>query len=166
MPSVLAMTKDLILAQIRVGHLSPDAMQTALYETHAYLLTLQAHEAGRSLRQVEEPVAPAPVHWKHSITKHAIICLVCGASFRQLSGSHLRAHALDAQAYRVRYGIPRRQPLAAKTLRRQRQDRIQQARPWEQTSTYRHAQARKAATAARSTPARRPRTRSPCKAGS
>jgi predicted transcriptional regulator len=154
MPSVLAMTKDLILAQVRAGHLSPDAMQTALHETHAHLLALKAHEEGHILVQGEDAVGPAPVHWKRSITTHAITCLVCGASFRQLSGSHLRMHGLDAQAYRATYAIPRRQPLSAKTLRHQRQDRIQQSRPWEQTAPYRHAQARKAAAAQSMTPRR------------
>jgi predicted transcriptional regulator len=124
MPSVLATTKDLILAQIRVGQLSPDAMHTALHETYAPLLALQAHEAGRSRCQVAEAAAPAPVRWQQSITHHTITCLICGASYQQLSGSHLRAHGLDAQTYRAHYGIPRRQSLAARTLRRQRQHRI------------------------------------------
>jgi predicted transcriptional regulator len=159
MPSVLAMTKDLILAQIRAGHLSPDAMHIALPETYAHLMVLKAHEEGRVIGHIEETAPPVPVRWQQSITTHAITCLVCGASFRQLSGSHLRAHGLDAQAYRATYGIPRRQPLSAKTLRRQRHDRIQQARPWEQTSTYRHAQARKAAATTQSTTPRRTRKR-------
>ncbi len=41
-------------------------------------------------------------------------CLACGASFKQLSGRHLKEHGLDGKAYRVKYGIPRAQPLAAK----------------------------------------------------
>jgi hypothetical protein len=44
MSSVLAMVKDLVLAQIRAGHLPPDAMQTLLQDTYAHLMALKAHE--------------------------------------------------------------------------------------------------------------------------
>jgi hypothetical protein len=44
MSSVLAMAKDLVLAQIRAGHLSPDVMQTLLQDTYAHLMALKVHE--------------------------------------------------------------------------------------------------------------------------
>src|SRR6266567_4000485 len=43
--TLLEMAKDLVLAQIEVHKLSPDAMQTALQQTHASLLALQILEA-------------------------------------------------------------------------------------------------------------------------
>jgi predicted transcriptional regulator len=162
MSSVLAMAKDLVLAQIRVGHLPPDAMQTLLQDTYAHLMALKAHEEGRSLSTIDErAVVAAPVNWKKSITKHTVACLECGASFKQLSIRHLKEHDLDPQSYRAKYGIPRRQPLAAKAVTAQRQQLVQQSRPWEKAPTYLKAQERKAAAEARTTPPRRTRKRPP-----
>ncbi len=162
MSSVLAMAKDLVLAQIRAGHLPPDAMQTLLQDTYAHLMALHAHEEGRSLSTSDErAVVPAPVHWKKSITKHTVVCLECGTSFKQLSRRHLQVHNLDQRTYRAKYGIPRRQPLAAKAVTVQRKQLVQQKRPWEKAPTYLKAQARKAAAQARTTPTRRSRKRHP-----
>ena len=112
MSSVLAMAKELVLAQIRAGHLSLDAMHTLLQETYAHLMALKAHEEGSSLETMDErAVVPAPVPWKKSITKHAVTCLECGTSFKQLSRRHLKLHDLDLRAYRARFGEPARKPL-------------------------------------------------------
>jgi predicted transcriptional regulator len=122
MSSVLAMAKDLVMAQIRAGHLPPDAMQTLLQETYAHLAALKAHEEDRSRSTSDErAMVLAPVAWKKSLTKHTVVCLACGASFKQLSIRHLKEHDLDPQSYRAKYGIPRRQPLAAKAVTAQRQ---------------------------------------------
>lgn len=137
-------------------------MQTLLQDTYTHLMALKAHEEGRSLSTIDERAAhPAPVNWKKSITKHAVACLECGASFKQLSMRHLKEHSLDPQSYRAKYGIPRRQPLAAKDVTAQRQQLVQQNRPWEKAPNYLKAQARKGAAQARTTPPRRTRTRPP-----
>jgi predicted transcriptional regulator len=59
---------------------------------------------------------PPPADWRQSITRYAVACLECGATFPRLSVRHLRTHGLDAHAYRVRYGIPRTQPLSAHAI--------------------------------------------------
>ena len=159
MSSVLAMAKDLVLAQIRAGHLPPDVMQTLLQNTYAHLMALKAHEEGRSLRAIDErAMVPAPVAWKKSLTKHAVACLECGASFKQLSIRHLKEHALNPQSYRAKYGIPRTQPLSAKAVTAQRKQIVQQSRPWEKAPRFLQAQQAKAQVAS-STRKRRTRTR-------
>ena len=160
MSSVLAMAKELVLAQIRAGHLSPEAMQTLLQDTYAHLRALQAHEDGRSISTVDERAEePATVNWKHSLTKHTVSCLECGAAFKQLSVRHLKEHHLDLRAYRAKYGIPRTQPLSAKTVTVRRKQIVQQSRPWEKAPTYLQARARQAAAHARTTSPRRTRPR-------
>jgi predicted transcriptional regulator len=162
MSSVLAMVKDLVLAQIRAGHLRPDAMQTLLQDTYAHLMALKAHEEERRPRGTDlRAMVPAPVAWKQSLTKHTVVCLECGASFKQLSRHHLQSHNLDQRAYRAKYGIPRTQPLTAKVVSAQRKQLAQQSRPWENAPGYLKAQARQAAVHARPTPPRRTRTRHP-----
>ena len=149
MSSVLAMAKELVLAQIRAGHLPPDAMQTLLQDTYAHLMALQAHEEGRSLSTSDErTVVPAPVHWKKSITKHTVMCLQCGARFKQLSVRHLKDHELDGRSYRVKYGMPPRQPLSARAVTALRKQIVQRSRPWEKAPTYLKAHEKTAQAAA------------------
>ena len=130
--SVLEMAKELVEAQIRAGQLTPDAMQQALQDTFANLMLLKANED-----RVETgggPLAatlPATGDWRKSITRHAITCLECGKSFKQLSIRHLRQHDLDGRAYRAKYGIPRTQSLAARQTTARRREIVQQSRPWE-----------------------------------
>jgi len=162
MSSVLAMATELVLAQIRAGHLPPDAMHILLQDTYTHLMALKAHEEGSSLRTLDEPaVVRASISWKKSLTKHTVVCLECGASFKQLSLRHLKLHDLDLRAYRVKYGMPRTQPLSAKTVSARRQQLVQQHRPWEKAPNYLKAQAHKASAQARTTPPRRTRKRPP-----
>lgn len=155
MPSVLEMTKEFVMAQIRAGNLPPDAMQTCLHETYMQLRVLQGHEEGRSSHP-REVGAGAPVlgSWKKSITKHTVTCLECGAVFKHLSSRHVQAHGLALRAYRITYGIPRGQPLAAKVVTTRRKQLVQQHRPWEHDLTYQKAQARTAAANTQTTPRR------------
>jgi predicted transcriptional regulator len=81
--------------------------------------------------------------WKKSIKKHEIVCMVCGAPFKQLSVKHLKDHGLDARSYRLQFSIPRTQPLSAKETTAMRKEIVQQSRPWEKAPTYRKAQERK-----------------------
>jgi predicted transcriptional regulator len=135
--SILEMAKELIQAQIEAGQLSPVNIAEALQQTHASLLALKTQEETRS-STVETP--SAPTNWRKSITRHVVTCLECGASFKQLSGRHLRIHDLDGRTYREKYGIPRTQALAARATTARRREIVQQSRPWEKTPTFVKAQ--------------------------
>ncbi len=139
--TLLEMAKDLVMAQIEAHRLSPDDMHTALQQTYASLKALQAQEDSNGSVAIATPeTPPAPVHWRKSITKHAVTCLECGASFKQLSVRHLKEHGLDGKAYRIKYGIPRIQPLAAKETTLRRKEIVQRSRPWEKAPTFMKAQ--------------------------
>jgi predicted transcriptional regulator len=130
--SVLEMTKDLVLAQIQTGSLSPDDMQGALHHIYQSLMSLKSREESES--SVPAPVAEtrqAPVDWRTSITEHTITCLECGAILKQLSGNHLRRHGLGARTYRLKYGIPQSQPLAARETAAKQREMLKRIRPWE-----------------------------------
>jgi hypothetical protein len=47
---------------------------------------------------------------------------------------------LDGKAYRIKYGIPRTQPLAAKEITSHRQEVVQRTKPWEKAPTFVKAQ--------------------------
>jgi predicted transcriptional regulator len=146
--SVLEMAKDLTTALIQAGQLQPEDMQDVLQQTYANLSAMKAQETMASAESIE--TSPGPVDWRKSITRHAITCLVCGQTFKQLSIRHLRQHDLDGRSYRLKFGIPRSQPLAARATTARRQQVAQDIRPWEKTPRYMEAQ-RVRATAAKKT---------------
>jgi predicted transcriptional regulator len=139
--TLLEMAKDLVLAQIQAHQLSPEEMHPALQHTYASLQALKTQEDAHGSVAVAPPeISSKPVDWRKSITKHRVTCLECRASFKQLSVRHLKEHGLDGKAYRIKYGIPRTQPLAAKEITSHRQEVVQRARPWEKAPTYLKAQ--------------------------
>ena len=160
--TILEMAKDLVMAQIQAGALSPEEMQKELQRTYTNLAELKAKEdlgdnnlgSGGEV-DLESEGGSGHVNWKKSIKKYTIECLVCGAAFKQLSVRHLKEHSLDARSYRVRFGIPRTQPLSAKDTTSIRKKIVQESRPWEKAPTYIKAQDRKAGeSASAKTPAK------------
>ena len=112
--TLLEMAKDLVMAQIAAHTLSPEDMHQALQQTYATLQALKAQEDSPGRVAVVIPATPPkPVNWRKRITNHVVTCLECRASFKQLSVRHLQEHGLDGKAYRIKYGIPRTQALAA-----------------------------------------------------
>jgi predicted transcriptional regulator len=163
--SLLEMAKDLVMAQIQAGSLSPEDMQKELQRTYANLLDLKIkEESGDSSVAVApkvllEATPEGETHhelpnWRRSIKKHTIQCLVCGATFKQLSVRHLKEHELDARLYRIKYNIPRTQPLSAKDTTATRKKIVQQSRPWEKAPTYIKAQGRKAGNGTQAKPSK------------
>ena len=139
--TLLEIAKDLVMAQIETHRLSPEDMHQALQQTYATLQALKAQEeAHGSIAVVTTATPPAPVNWRKSITKHTVTCLECRASFKRLSVRHLQEHGLDGRSYRVKYGIPRTQPLAAKEVTSHRQEVVQRTKPWEKAPTFVKAQ--------------------------
>jgi predicted transcriptional regulator len=146
--SVLEMAKDLVITQIRTDHMSPEDVQESTRHIFESLLVLKSREEAESPGAAAAPgTAPAPSDWRQSITQHAITCLECGAQFRQLNGRHLRLHGLDARTYRLKYGIPATQPLAARVTAAKRRKIVTETKPWEKSPTYRKGQQEIAATA-------------------
>ncbi len=139
--TLLAMAKDLVMAQIEAHRLSSDDMHTALQQTYASLHALKTQEDAHGSVAVATPETPrAPVNWRKSITKHRVTCLECGTTLKQLSVRHLKEHSLDGRSYRIKYGIPRVQSLAAKAITLRRKEVVQRSRPWEKAPTFVKAQ--------------------------
>ena len=142
MQTLLEMTKDLVAEQLRRGNLATEDVQSVLHSTHATLRRLHAAEQAGLAPAVRPPeAAPEAPGWRASIARHAIFCLECGESFKQLSLRHLRKHGLDPRSYRAKYGIPRTQPLSALTATARRRELARQIRPWEKAHEDRPRQA-------------------------
>jgi predicted transcriptional regulator len=55
---------------------------------------------------------------RRAVEEEQIVCLICGARFRQLTNTHLRGHALSAIEYKQRFGYNRGRPLMCRALSR------------------------------------------------
>jgi hypothetical protein len=55
---------------------------------------------------------------RRAVSEDAIICLLCGGLFRQLTNTHLRGHGMTAHDYKRRFGYNRRRALMCGSLRR------------------------------------------------
>jgi predicted transcriptional regulator len=128
---------------------APEDMQKVLGRTHQSMLALKSREAAESSVSAAD-TGRARADWRQSITRHAIICLECGQTLKQLSRRHLRQHNLDARSYRAKYGIPHSQSLAARETAAKRRQIMSEVKPWEKPPTYVKAQQEKAATAKKS----------------
>lgn len=129
---VIKMATDLVVAQTHAQQLTPDEARELLLSTHATLLALQLKETVGALgSQGQLPAPTARTDWRASILRHAITCMECGATFKQLSARHLRTHDLDPRSYRAKYGIPRTQALSARTITAHRRQLAHRIRPWE-----------------------------------
>jgi hypothetical protein len=53
-----------------------------------------------------------------AVQEDCIVCLICGARFRQLTNTHLRAHGTGVAEYRARFGYNRRRALMCRALHR------------------------------------------------
>ncbi|MDR3568896.1 MAG: MucR family transcriptional regulator [Syntrophobacteraceae bacterium] len=71
-------------------------------------------------RESQKLVSP-----QSSIQEDKVICLECGAQFRQLTEKHLVSHGLSSDEYRSKYGFSKATPLAAKSLIATRQANAQ-----------------------------------------
>lgn len=60
---------------------------------------------------------------RRAITEEAIICLVCGGTYRQLTNTHLHTHGMTTKSYKLRFGYNRGRPLMCLVLVRRYADR-------------------------------------------
>jgi predicted transcriptional regulator len=140
--TIVEMATELTTALIQAGEISPGELQDTLQKTYTSLMELKTKgENGAA-------APPAAVDWRKSISRLAVTCLECGATYKQLS-RHLREHQLDVRSYRSKYGIPHSQPLSARSVTAMRRKIMQEVKPWEKAPGYIQAQAGKAKVAKR-----------------
>src|SRR5262249_57084762 len=65
---------------------------------------------------------------RRAIREDAISCLICGRAFRQLTNTHLRAHASGPAEYKRQFGYNRGRPLMCHALQRLYAQRAVQSR--------------------------------------
>lgn len=123
--SLLELAAEIVQAQVTVNHMSAETVESALKVIYNTLRRIQAAEENGCLLPAEQ-AAPAlesgggelrpGLSPAESIQEDKVVCLECGAAFRQLTANHLRGHGLTPREYKKKYQFPLKQPLSAKAL--------------------------------------------------
>jgi predicted transcriptional regulator len=112
--SLVEMAAEIVAAQAGHTRLTQDEISESLKRTFDTLRLIQAEAGGEALPELK-PQAPA-ITPAASIQRNKVICLECGAVFKQLTKRHLIQHNITPKEYRKKYGMPSTMPLAAKSL--------------------------------------------------
>jgi len=111
--SLVEMASEIVAAQASHIPMSPEDISEGVRKVFVVLQNLQALEAGISSGDLETTQVMKP---QDSIQRNRVICLECNKEFKLLSNRHLALHGLTSRNYKLKYGLPLRQPLSAKSL--------------------------------------------------
>ena len=112
--SLVEMASEIIAAQARHALMSSEEISEGVKKVFVILQQLQALEAGMVGTSDGDGVGKlAP---QDSIQRNRVICLECHKEFKLLSNRHLALHGMNSREYKLKYGLPLRQALSAKSL--------------------------------------------------
>ncbi len=113
--SLVEMASEIVAAQASHTPMSPEEISEVVRRVFDILQSLQAIEAGQAdgNNSIETAEKLNP---QDSIQRNRVICLVCGKEFKLLSNRHLVLHGMTSREYKLKYGLPLRQALSAKSL--------------------------------------------------
>ena len=112
MPTLVELASSIVSSHAATTPMSTDELLQEIQKVHAALQTL---EAGKEAAAPEEAKLALTV--KQAFKANEVICMVCGKGKMKTLTRHLQhAHGLKPGEYRKQFGIPREQPLSAKSL--------------------------------------------------
>lgn len=112
--SLVEMASEIIAAQARHAPMSPEEISEGVKKIFVILQQLQVLEA--SMPGTNEGEAIGKLTPQDSIQRNRVICLECHKEFKLLSNRHLALHGMNSREYKLKYGLPMRQALSAKSL--------------------------------------------------
>ncbi|MBR5346869.1 MAG: MucR family transcriptional regulator [Deltaproteobacteria bacterium] len=124
MATLLEMAVEMVktrLASTPSSKVSNEEMMAQIRELYAQLLELSKGEeevgnrAGSANMLGGEVLAEPSIPPKKAFKKDKVICLICGKEMKTLSRHLKAAHEMSPKEYRQKFGIDKKQPLAAKT---------------------------------------------------
>jgi predicted transcriptional regulator len=113
--SLVEMASEIVAAQASHAPMSPEEISEVVRRVFDILQKLQSIEAGQAEGH-HHGDAPEHMNPQDSIQRNRVICLVCGKEFKLLSNRHLALHSMTSREYKLKYGLPLRQALSAKSL--------------------------------------------------
>jgi predicted transcriptional regulator len=112
--SLVEMASEIVAAQASHTPMSPEELSEGVRRVFEVLQHLQASESG--MVSSGEGEGTRVIRPQDSIQRNRVICLECNKDFKLLSNRHLALHGLTSRDYKLKYGLPLRQPLSAKSL--------------------------------------------------
>ncbi|SFM86600.1 MucR family transcriptional regulator [Thermodesulforhabdus norvegica] len=116
---LVEMAVEIVQNMVMNEPMTADDVQKSLKMIFQTLLELkQAEESGVAEELVKEVVLPEGLSSPmDSIQDDYVICLECGAKFKQLTANHLRTqHNMTPSEYRHKWGFSPKQTLSARSL--------------------------------------------------
>jgi len=126
---LLELAVEIVQAQVALSKMSGEEIESVLLKVYNALNKMQQAEREGRFVEVEGRVpeetaarfeAAEKIDPHSSIQEDKVVCLECGAEFRQLTANHLKTHGLTPREYKRKWGFPLKQPLAARMLTKER----------------------------------------------
>lgn len=118
---LMEIASEIVQAQSSKAPMTAEEISSALRHVFSTLHELQMAESGEiELSNGQEPAPAKALTPEDSIQNDKVICLECGAEFKQLTQKHLSSHDLSPKDYKRKYGFTMRTPLSAKSLTKAR----------------------------------------------
>lgn len=136
--SLVEMASEIVAAQASHTSMNPEEISEGVRRIFDVLQNLQSLEAG--LPGSSEVNSPLTLKPQDSIQRNRVICLECNKDFKLLSNRHLALHGLTSRDYKIKYGLPLRQPLSAKSLTQARRKIAKERGLGEKLVAYRKKQ--------------------------
>jgi predicted transcriptional regulator len=126
--SLLEMAAEIIQGQVARTSMSSEEIVSSLKSVFGALATMKKAETGdgnldlsvTGEQMVQAGTAPAKTDPKDSIRDDAVVCLECGAEFKQLTAKHLQTHGLRPREYKKKWGFKLNQSLVARSISKAR----------------------------------------------
>ncbi|ROR02969.1 MucR family transcriptional regulator [Desulfosoma caldarium] len=125
------MCGQIVAAQASAGVMSTEEIEESLRRIYKVLQELAAvEEVAPGTEQVQEmaksiasnkPAALGKGPYE-SIGENSVVCLECGAQFRQITANHLKSHGMTPREYKKKWGFRLKDSLAAKVVTRARSE--------------------------------------------
>jgi predicted transcriptional regulator len=112
--SLVEMASEIVTAQVRQAPMSPEEISVGVKKVFTILQQLQVLEAG--MPGTSEGAGTGKLTPQDSIQRNRVICLECHREFKLLSNRHLALHGMNSREYKLKYGLPLRQALSARSL--------------------------------------------------
>ena len=121
---------EIAKAQAKVRNMTEDEI-SSMVATVAKKVKEISEETGQQEQEQQEKEEQEPaVDPKKSVREKSVVCLECGKTFKVLSKRHLDKHELTPQQYKEKWGLKKNQSLIAKSLARQRRNKMQEMQLW------------------------------------
>ena len=115
---LIEIASEIVQTQVSLNRMTATDIASSLRQVFNTLQEMQKAEIGgielspiAADEAAELKLTPAD-----SIQNDKVICLECGAEFRQLTQKHLAVHGMSGKEYRKKYGFTMKTPLAARSV--------------------------------------------------